>query len=249
MKTIGMVVAKYNCDISWTKRISDEVQLFIYDKKPTPETPKEHIILPDIGRETYMFLYHVVKNYNDLNPITIFTQGYPLDHISDFVEKVNSMNEYVSKNGVNGCAEFGHFGQPIIACNRKGEPQHNGESKPGFVVYREFLPMEDFYRKVFPDECPQLFFCAGISIFFTKKERILRRPVNFYQKLIEMISYAREPIEAWVFERMWNLVFPSELKIERERICGSENNIALTMFEDRSPGTMFVRVKVPRYFA
>jgi hypothetical protein len=44
--------------------------------------PKNKVIkLPNLGREGGTYLYHIIKNYDNLSDYTIFTQANPVDHI------------------------------------------------------------------------------------------------------------------------------------------------------------------------
>lgn len=65
-----IVVARYNEDISWTSKYQPNV--IIYNKGNY--LPKS-ISLPNVGRESHTYLYHIVNNYNNLADRTIFFQG------------------------------------------------------------------------------------------------------------------------------------------------------------------------------
>ena len=77
--TFDLVLAKMHEDISWTKdcRVPIEYRVLIYDAsgKPTP-----HIPIPDGGVESGAYCQHVLRNYDKLADITVFSQANPFDH-------------------------------------------------------------------------------------------------------------------------------------------------------------------------
>lgn len=73
-----LVIAKYKEDISWINKIKNH-NITVYDKSEVPV--EDSIKLPNVGRECHTFLYHIVKNYDNLDDITVFLQGNPFEHI------------------------------------------------------------------------------------------------------------------------------------------------------------------------
>ena len=65
---VNLVIAKYNEDIEWTKKINHKIT--IYDKSNNPV--ENSIKLKNVGREGETFLYHIVKNYDNLDDVTVF---------------------------------------------------------------------------------------------------------------------------------------------------------------------------------
>jgi hypothetical protein len=80
---IDVVVAHYNEDLSWLSMIPENVHVHIYTKGPQLESTHGHIggahttrqPLPNVGRESHTYLSHIVKNYDNLAPWTVFTQA------------------------------------------------------------------------------------------------------------------------------------------------------------------------------
>lgn len=79
IKSVTIVVARYNEDIDWVNAY-DDISI-IYNKGRAPDSEHKHLItIPNIGREGNTYLYHIIKNYNKLSKRTIFTQGNPFTH-------------------------------------------------------------------------------------------------------------------------------------------------------------------------
>ena len=76
--TTRLVIAKYQEDVSWLRKIKNH-NITVYDKSDSPI--EKSIQLNNVGREGHTFLHHIVTNYNNLDDITIFLQGNPFEHI------------------------------------------------------------------------------------------------------------------------------------------------------------------------
>jgi hypothetical protein len=74
---VNIIVAKYNENVEWTKKLNHKVT--IYDKSENPI--EGSIKLKNVGREGETFLYHIVNNYNNLDDVTVFLQGNPFEHL------------------------------------------------------------------------------------------------------------------------------------------------------------------------
>jgi len=89
MKT-EIVVSRYNENLDWLKKIkkSKNLKITVYNKgKDDIDIP--FIKLPNIGRESHTYLYHIINNYNNLSDQTIFCQGDTIFHSPDFLELIN----------------------------------------------------------------------------------------------------------------------------------------------------------------
>jgi hypothetical protein len=89
MKT-EIVIARYNENLDWLKKIkkSKDIKITVYNKgKDDINVP--FIKLPNIGRESHTYLYHIINNYNNLADQTVFCQGDPIFHSPDFINLIN----------------------------------------------------------------------------------------------------------------------------------------------------------------
>ena len=89
MKT-EIVVARYSENLDWLKKIkkSKDIKITVYNKgKDDIDFP--FIKLPNIGRESHTYLYHIINNYDNLADQTIFCQGDPISHSPDFINLIN----------------------------------------------------------------------------------------------------------------------------------------------------------------
>jgi len=73
---VEVVVARFREDPSWTsKYASPNVSFTIYNKGPALIEQVRAVPLPNVGRESHTYLWHIVQNYDKLAPWTVFTQG------------------------------------------------------------------------------------------------------------------------------------------------------------------------------
>lgn len=95
MEKIDIVIAYYNeSNIDWIKNdIPENFNIYLYTKSNNLQpltslglkNSKCKIIeLPNVGRESDTYLHHIIKNYDNLADLTIFTQAAPHIHSPDF---------------------------------------------------------------------------------------------------------------------------------------------------------------------
>jgi len=89
MKT-EIVVARYNENLDWLKKIkkSKDIKITVYNKGPD-DIDVPFIQLPNVGRESHTYLYHIINNYDNLADQTIFCQGDSIFHSPDFLDLIN----------------------------------------------------------------------------------------------------------------------------------------------------------------
>ena len=72
----SIIVSRYDEDINWLEEYKD-FNIYIYNKGANIETKLTNKVLslPNVGRESHTWIYHIVENYNDLDAVNIFLQG------------------------------------------------------------------------------------------------------------------------------------------------------------------------------
>jgi hypothetical protein len=88
MKT-EIVIARYNENLDWLELLDPNIKITIYNKgKDDIKYP--FITLPNVGRESHTYLYHLVTNYYNMSDLTIFCQGDSIFHSPDFIKLINN---------------------------------------------------------------------------------------------------------------------------------------------------------------
>jgi len=193
--TKEIVVAYYKENIEWLENVKD-YKITIYNKShiDIPNTIK----LENVGREMNTYFHHIIENYDNLSDVIFFTQGNPLDHVSNYIEILNGYPQTLS-NSVLSIGDA-HFFSDIITfiCDMYGNPYHWG------------LDMNVIWKTIFTSPTPEkIEFTAG-CIFCVTKEQIRMRDISFYEKC-KKITEEREH-SPWEFERMMFYVFNNKIK-------------------------------------
>ena len=90
---VEMVIARYNEDLGWLKDVPKNIKITIYNKGED-DISYPYIRLPNIGRESHTYLYHIINNYDNLAERTIFCQGDSIFHSPDFIELLKNIKLY-----------------------------------------------------------------------------------------------------------------------------------------------------------
>ena len=200
---IFAVINNYNYDCSWVTRLPFQFEMMSnHGLKPGEAT--------NFCYDTVNYLRYIIQNYDDLHDITWFFHGHEygwhykgyslLYLIKDIKYDKDYHNiSFVRNDYYFGITQFGYdycvFHQNVI------QKLHD---KTGY-----FEPLLKIQTGTVVTKFN--------SEFYVKKECIRRHPVDFYQKLLDVIDEIREEsIEdaskcVYVFERLWNYIFTGNL--------------------------------------
>lgn len=194
-----IVVARYNENIKYLKSYKD--MTIIYNKGDDDIPIEFDIIkLPNIGRESHTYLYHIIQNYDNLADKTFFIQGKIDDH------KLLSFDEYFKENELF-TGKLSKYNINFI----KNPIKHNGkyinEIKKGYLKKSKYTPYEWINMIGINITDIDNFYMIWGAIFSISKEIILKKPKIFYEHLIKYVDYDINPEEGHFFERSWYLIF------------------------------------------
>ena len=88
-----IVIARYNENLDWIKDIPKNIKITIYNKG-LDNIKESYIRLPNIGRESHTYLYHIINNYDNLSNTTIFCQGDSIFHSPDFIKLLKNIKYF-----------------------------------------------------------------------------------------------------------------------------------------------------------
>ena len=208
-KTYNVIVAKYNENIDWINKM-DKDKLVIYDKS---DIPLENAIKrPNIGRDPETFIYHILRNYENLPDYLLFVQGNPFDHMIN----VNSGNFQIKIN------ELIYSNNEISV-----EPLFTNNHFEHFTAYHYFNTNE-YYSFFFEEKSPENFIFAAGCQYIVSKKNILNRTKKFYEKIYTMIHNGNVPhhndvqhfdsnkIHVWCLERLLKYIFMDNIEISNK---------------------------------
>lgn len=91
---------------------------------------------------------------------------------------------------------FEYISDHFVNCNLSG------------CKYNRKAPLKDIYEKLFDIRIENLPFRFAVGAqFIVSKRQILKRPRDFYLKIVDMLSNDVNPIEGHVIERFQPLIF------------------------------------------
>jgi hypothetical protein len=202
---LDLVVARYQEDLAWLRRVPRGIRLRVYDKGDGAPGAQA---LPNVGREAHTYLHHFVAHYDALADLTVCVQGKPFDHVPDLHRRLRAWAD-----GVEEVADFRWLGFLVDEDDATGSRlfrtwSKNPEGRP--------LDMTGFWSAVFGDEpMPSTFVFFGGANFAVTRAAIHSRSRAFYQRALDVAE--KVPDAAHGFERTWHHVFgvpalPPELR-------------------------------------
>lgn len=207
-----IVVARHREETAWLEELG--LPAVVYDKsgRPGPHA------LPNIGRETHTYLRHIVVNYPRFSAYTAFIQAAPFGHMGPGAGPgtLRAAIERAMRLGVG----FSGFAWFKLKCDRLGRPHDMADSaKQGrWAGWGKDIPVGEVYAKLFAGPVPETFVVpAPAGLFLVSRERILARPVEFFQVALEIIEADPEDANntGHAFERLWQVVFNGNPALNR----------------------------------
>lgn len=193
---LQLVVARYNENLNWLRRVPKEFGVVVYDK--SGENAGSAIALPNVGREAHTYLWHIVEHYENLADFTVFCQGKPFDHAYDFHQSLRRL----AAQPLEDFLPFGHIvdtddarGQRLFVRWSKNDDAHE-------------LDMRAFHRALWGNAGPEEYTFRLGAQFGISRVAIRQRPRDFYRRALQISM--EFPDAAHCFERSWPLVFGIE---------------------------------------
>jgi hypothetical protein len=197
-----LVVARYNENLNWLRRVPRAFGICVYNKGGEVEVPPRDNLtietLPNIGRESHTYLHHIVENYDHLAAVTVFCQGKPFDHAYDFHHILRDL----AQNGFDkDWQPLGHIYDTDTNDGQLFKIWTKNENGRG-------LDFRAFHRALWNINGPDEYGFRLGAQFVVSREVIRNWPKSFYEKALQLsVSFPDAP---HCFERCWHLVFGVE---------------------------------------
>jgi hypothetical protein len=195
-----IVVARYNENLDWLLPYSDIS--IIYNKGIKNISKVFNVLnLPNYGRESHTYLYHIINNYDNLANKTIFFQGRIDDH------KTLQIKDYFDNNDFTGkinTPEISILKEPIKHFGKWKDEKTNGAMRTC-----NYIPL-DWITNIIGTEMDtkqKKFNTVWCAIFSVSKELILKKPKFFYENILRYVDYHPNPEEGHLLERAWYSIF------------------------------------------
>lgn len=238
-ENIQVVIARYNEPMDHLWWIRDYPHLIynrgenIVDTDPKPGFPLQVVDLTlyaNCGRESYIYISHIIHHYNSLADITIFS----LAHHKNIEE-----NPDASYTNENFKTDVENFANKKIVFK---------EENDGFMfLIPKCIPLDDYlgqkisyYNKKFGTDQFDVLWDGFVDIlnfsadkkrfapvghFAVTKEAIQRRSREFYISLAKTLSHESDPVVGHFYRRGWWAVFQSKCTSGEDYHCHHDPKI------------------------
>jgi len=192
-----LIVARHRENVDWVEAFGN----FTIYNKGRDDIPRwlkpDSVRLGNFGREAHSYIYHIVENYDDLEDIMIFSQGDFRPHLKIPVEDFLTMSLDIQDRGFS--TNLINMSHSVGSNERNFRLDWHGsklETKRHYCLgeWWEQTVGEGWIRS------KSVFWGA---IFSVKKEFILRRSRESYQRILQTLDWSENPMEAHFCERAW----------------------------------------------
>jgi len=214
-----IIISRFDENLSWLERYKS-FNIIIYNKgeKLKKNNFKKIYNLKNVGRESHTWLYHIVRNYDQLDDINIFLQGKIDDLNCMAFQDVNLYEKNMPSLGFC-CSRLGLLGpfhwKDNIGIEKNSKYLSQWENKG---IRKSNLGFRKFAKKLFPN-IPLFVATSYGGCFAVKRELIQQHNKDFYKYILTFLEDHKNPIEGHYMERLWCFMF-------------TQNNLILKSFQD-----------------
>ncbi len=203
----SIIVSRYNEDISWLEEYED-FNIYIYNKGANIETKLSNKVLslPNVGRESHTWIYHIVRNYNNLDAVNIFLQG----RVDDLgIKAFTNPKNYLVKTKKYGfsASRMGLLGPLHWKKNVGIEKDKRYQTKwERGEISRSSKGFREFAKNLFP-KIPIFVATSYGGCFAVTNKKIQKYNLSFYEDILRILEKHPNPIEGHFMERLWCYLF------------------------------------------
>ena len=215
---IEIIVSRYNEDLEWLKHEPfNKYPTTIYNKGINEDYYKpnhsEIFKLANVGRCDHTYLYHIVKNYDNLCENTIFLPGST--NMPSKIEKAKRQIQEIEKHNNtvilgnkynNVKRELYDFTLDSWTASDTKNSDMNSESQ---LEISKIRPFGKWFETHFGSNL-NVQYVSYLGILGINKKHILLRPKVFYETLMAEVSKSSNPEVGHYLERAWNAIFYDE---------------------------------------
>jgi hypothetical protein len=214
-KNQEIIIARYNENLEWINiEPFNRHPIIVYNKSNNDDFSKNNVTqvvnLPNVGRETHSYLYHIVKNYDNLKEVTIFLPGSAelsnkFERSKNLVKTVEETNNTVFSctNDENFVENNYNFEIDSYLSTNENNKKINDDAK---IKLNENRPFGKWYNTIFKNEEKNICISWN-SIIAVSRENILQKPKLYYEKLLKEVDNHPNPEAGHYLERSWYAIF------------------------------------------
>ena len=211
-----VVIANYEEDLKWVDEIPTSLynKLTIYNKGSEKDYTSlinkgaEIHKLPNIGREAHTYLYHVIKNYNNLPEVILFLPGSTMTFDQKKSQYDIIIKELQKDSIIVGFKDPGYLQEELdnfILDQYEITSEENKRDHPGTALEPASIrPFGNWVKARFPGKSLTCMSYRGILA--VSRKDIHKKPIEYYKKLLDELQFKNSEVVHY-FERTWALVF------------------------------------------
>jgi len=214
---VDIIVARYNETLDWTLESPfNEFKYIVYNKGNNDNFEKKNvkqiIQLDNVGRCDHTYLYHIVKNFDNLNTILVFfpgsiNMGIKKDKARMLLEKLKKNNctntvfmAHYEPNGILN--SFFNFSLDRWSASESNNFVKNNESKLDLSKLR---PYGKWFLYNFGNINVKYYNYHGI--FSIHKEDVIKHLKIRFERILQDVSSHSNPEVGHYIERSWGAIF------------------------------------------
>jgi hypothetical protein len=215
-----IVVSLYNEDIKWLEPYKDIIT--IYKKYDNNEDNKYKTInIPNVGKEGYAYLYHIINNYSNLSKKTLFIKpNCSNNHLNlqylKFSHNCKNINEFIIYS-LDDWSRYIYF--PFLDIVNEEDTGNIDVDELGCIRHfgkwsvkrqNKFGSFIDWFKKYIDnnyDNFKDNFYWSPHGIFTVENNMIYNKPIEYYKQIIKTVNYDTDPEEGHYLERSWLYIF------------------------------------------
>jgi len=212
----SVIISRFNENLDWIENINKDYIIYLYNKGEDITLKKSinSINLPNVGRESHTWLYHITNNYENISDNNIFLQGR-IDDLGCMAYK--DLERYLNNLEVNrfnvsrlGLLTPFHWKKNLTIPSDKRYKKDWENAK----ISRNEIGFRKFAKEIFPN-IPIFVATSYGGCFAVSKEAIYSHSKDFYIKLLSKCNHHEHPIEAHFLERLWCFMFSQNFQLNK----------------------------------
>lgn len=208
-----IVLAHYNEDIGWINKAPyNQFKVICYNKGENKDLKidnlKSMVYLPNTGRESHTYLYHIINNYDNLANVTIFLMASMSNDAYNKKQKLKLLFDNLDDdNSIFICQKYNNVKEDLYKFSIKEYTSSSETNKhlDNALDLSQIRPFGKWFEHFFKDI--EIKHVSYNSIFALNKTHILQHPKEYYEKLIAQVENSSSPETGHYFERSWEAVF------------------------------------------
>ena len=233
-KNYDLVLPRYNEDIDWVQKDPfDQFNIICYNKGPSepfkdiPDNCKV-VKLDNVGKCDHTYLYHIINNYDNLAPITLFIPAscYDISWKYDILMKNMKLLNDTNTSVFYGC-QFDDVAKDLhnftIGIYAASGHDKNKELNGHIINVKECStrPFGKWFEENIGKDLKSTVICY-YGILIVDKAHIHNHPKEYYENLIRFVDDDVNPEGGHFMERAWPAIFlpyPDSCKYYRSDGC------------------------------